>query len=116
MGVRRFGLLVSLVGLAAGCRQAPRDHLSQAGVLVSFEASPDIFPPYWLAPPINARCEPLDTRERARVHAVILCASEKYPVELLRRNLRAVYLLGSFRSFGLVYGATNSNSALFITS
>ena len=86
------------------------------GVPVSFHYTASIFPESWIPAPINARGESITNTETGRSKAILISAMNKYPVPVLQTNLRAVYFLRSMEFFGVGYGGTNSNDALYLTN
>ncbi len=86
------------------------------GVLISFDYSPSIFPEAWQTAPINASGTTIAFSQVERTELAIAAAMSKYPVAVLTKNLKAVYLLRSMEFFNVGYGGTNSTNALYITN
>lgn len=94
--------------------QTVRD--TRSGVDIVFRADQSIFPASWRRAPINAQADPIDQGEVARSRQAVETAMAKYPAQLLRDNLRAVYITKNIKFYGLVYGATNSGDAVYISN
>ncbi len=84
-------------------------------IRIGFSYSSDIFPPGWLTAPTSANGEMISATEIARCKSIIARALNKYPIDLLRMNLRAVYFLKGMKFFGVGYGGTNSSDAVYVT-
>jgi hypothetical protein len=109
-----FGLLQSfLIPVAAG--QWDTDIVIK-GVNVQFTYSTAIFPEAWKENPINASGERLESSEVSRSSRIIANAMGKYPVSLLKDNLRAVYFLKAMKFFNVGFGGTNSSDAVYLTN
>jgi hypothetical protein len=85
------------------------------GITVSYDYSPAIFPDTWRIKPINAQAEKIVTSEVERTKSIISRAFSKYPAELLKDNLRAVYFVKSMKFYNVGYGGTNSSDAIYLT-
>ena len=96
--------------------QANDSDTSYRSVKISFRYHAGIFPPEWRKSPIYAKGGSIDSREINRSKQVTFSALTKYPSELLRLNLEAVYWLKKMSFYDVGYGGTNSNSALYLTN
>jgi len=85
-------------------------------IYIGFTYSKEIFPESWQPSPINAAGEPIVESEISRSKLAIIKALDKYPVDMLQQNIRAVYFLKSMQFFGVRYGATNSRDAVYISN
>lgn len=74
------------------------------------------FPTKWLYSPINAFYAPIEEKERKRFIPIILKAMRKYPVQVLKKNLKCVYIAGYLNFYGVRYGGTNSNECLYLSN
>jgi len=110
-------LLFSLAATAAAAVAQPREHVhAPSGVRLVFGKEAGMYPADWLAPPISGKASDPPADQVGRSQTLMLRALEKYPAELLRRELKAVYLLGQLEFYGVSYGGTNSTDKLFLTN
>ena len=83
---------------------------------IIFTADKDIFPGDWYDPEINAKAESLSESEIERSRSIIISALDKYPIEVLKDDLKSVYILESMNFFGVDYGGTNSETSVYVTN
>lgn len=110
-------ILIALpVSLFAGLLQAqpPPADTTINSVRIQFRYSPGIFPRSWTQPPINAKGVPIDKSEIARSKQVLQGALGKYPAVMLKKELRAVYMLRDMFFYEVAYGGTNTTDALYL--
>ena len=75
-----------------------------------------MFPSKWLEPPINVRVKALSVDEFKRCRKIILDALEKYPEEVVKDNLKAVYALKYLEFYDIEAGGTNSRNQVYVIS
>ena len=115
------GLLILLPGSLPG--QDPSTIRVLAGVTArygiavhhDFERN-HFFPPEWRKAPVNATGTRISPKELDRLAPIIALFLGRYPVPVVKRNLRDIYLFSDMRFFGKPYGGTNSTSALYVAS
>ena len=73
-----------------------------------------IFPKSWLKPPVLASGEVLPVAEHERVRRILTRALGKYPPQVLRANLKAVYVLAELRYSGVITSGTNSLTSVYL--
>jgi hypothetical protein len=76
----------------------------------------NMFPPSWLAPPIQARATSLSRREMQRSRRALEDAMGKYPDAYLGENIKRIYLLGSLTLYGMPCDGTVSSDSLYIVN
>lgn len=76
----------------------------------------DMFPSSWTSGDINATAASLEPAEAPRSLEIIRKAMERYPADLLKRNLRRVYITSRLSFYGLPYGGTNSLDTLYLAN
>jgi len=74
------------------------------------------FPAHWIDPPISAQGQELPADEIWRLLPIIEQFLSRYPASVLNNNLADIFLLEELRFYGQSFGATNSNSGLYIKS
>ena len=74
---------------------------------IIFTADGNIFPSSWYGSGIDAKAESLSAGEIERSKRIIITALDKYPTQLLKNNLKSVYVLKSMSFYGVNYGGTN---------
>ena len=83
---------------------------------IVYTADEDTFPAEWYSAEINAKAESLSEGEIERSERIILIALNKYPLEVLKDNLKGVYILKSMNFFGADYGGTNSQDCVYVAN
>lgn len=83
-------------------------------VRVATSSSAAIFPESWRGGNVAASGEALPAGRRGEALRVMDAALAKYPAEVLRRHLHALYLLGELRYNGVVTSGTNSRTAVYV--
>ena len=83
---------------------------------IVFTADEDTFPSYWYEPDINAKVESLVGEEIERSKKIVLSALDKYPVEVLKKNLEKLYVLKSMNLYGVDFGTTYVEDQVYIAN
>jgi hypothetical protein len=73
-----------------------------------------MFPDSWLEAPENGYSLPLNKNNESRGLSIIKSALDKYPEEMLKNNLKKVYLLGALKFYGLSYGGTYYDNKIYL--
>jgi len=102
-----------ILQLLTGCVQSQVVDYN-TGVLIAYEVDEHTFPKSWKTKEVNATAVSLDTVEIERSTQLIKTALKKYPVEVLNKNLRTIYVLKSIEFYGQVYGGTNSTAIVYL--
>ncbi|MCA0362189.1 MAG: putative zinc-binding metallopeptidase [Armatimonadetes bacterium] len=89
---------------------------SRTQIAIDCSIQPDMFPREWRSPEIRASAVELSDTEVERSHTMISAAMAKYPDEVLKRNLKAVFVARELRFFDLPYGGTNSLDTVYIAN
>jgi Tol biopolymer transport system component len=76
----------------------------------------NMFPQRWLSSPIEARATRLSKKELKRSIYILDVAMSKYPILLLRENIKAIYLLNSLTLYGIAADASNSADSIYIVN
>jgi Tol biopolymer transport system component len=75
-----------------------------------------MFPQSWLSSPTEARAAGLSKKELKRSIYTLDVAMSKYPILLLRENIKAIYLLSSLTLYGVAADASNSEDSIYIVN
>jgi hypothetical protein len=86
------------------------------GVPIHFDYSHNIFPESWRVTPVSGTGGSLERGERQRSKLILSRSLVKYPVHILQRNLRSVFVLRFMKFYNVGYGGTNSDMDIFITN
>ena len=86
------------------------------GLEICFETTPNMFPKAWYSETINAKAVSLEKKHHQRIKKTILLSLKKYPSQLIRENLKKIFLLQKIQFYGLNYGGTYSKDSIFITN
>ena len=73
-----------------------------------------MFPADWRNDEVRAKATPIAQSEVPRSLRLTKQAISKYPANLLKSNLKAVYLVRTLNFFGSEYGGTNSLDAVYL--
>ncbi len=74
--------------------------------VISFPADNSFLPKSWIEEPISAEIEPLDENLREKAGKIVAAAHGKYPLELRKKFLAGVHIVGSLRFYDVGYGGT----------
>ena len=85
-------------------------------IKISTSDDKKIFPKEWLLSSVDAKAQSLGKVEFQRCRKIVLSGLDKYPTELLQKNLKAVYLLRHLEYFGIEAGGTNSLNKVYLIS
>ncbi len=88
----------------------------RTGIKIIFSADGKIFPDNWYEENINAQGISLDTTEYNRSEKIVKAALQKYPVELLKKNIKKIYILKNVTFYGQSFGGTNSTSNVYLSN
>ena len=119
-----LGVAAAAVALAAfsTCTEsidvaaAVGDIEARYGVQVRYEIDEDFLPPEWREPPANGEASRIDDRELARLLRQLPSWLDKYPVSVLRENLREVRLSGRLKFFDVLYAGTSDADVVWLVS
>jgi len=89
---------------------------SLTGIEISFVTDSNMFPLSWREENINGKATSLDTLEYERSKKIISLALSKYPTEVLKKNLKKIYILHDLNFYEVGYGGTNSTDAVYLTN
>jgi hypothetical protein len=107
--------LVAVLGcVIAGCTQAAETVLLKAPVPVATSDANDIFPESWRKAPVSAQGGLLPEAEHDRVARTLEKALAKYPVKVLQKHLKKVYVLSELKYSGVSAGGTNSLTVVYL--
>ncbi len=89
---------------------------ARTGIPVSFITDDEMFPESWRGGNINAKATALNEAEYERGKTIVATALEKYPLAVLTKHIKKIYVLDEINFYGLRYGGTNSTDAVYITN
>jgi hypothetical protein len=95
-------------------RSRTRD--TRTNVPIISVADENMFPKHWVSSPIEARATRLSRKELKRSIYILDVAMSKYPILLLRENIKAIYLLNSLTLYGVAADASNSEDSIYIVN
>ncbi|MBU0488132.1 MAG: hypothetical protein KKA07_07415 [Bacteroidetes bacterium] len=87
----------------------------RTGIEIIFSAEGNIFPDSWLSTTIDAKGISLDPEEYSRSKTVILQALLKYPIAVIKKNLKRIYILKEIEFYGKTFGGTNSTDIVYLS-
>lgn len=114
--MKKFFLLLIIVwkALLAVGQSVYSDH--RTGIPISFVTDTAMYPESWRGGSINGEATSLGENEYARSKNILTRALEKYPVEVLTKHIKKIYVLDDIRFYGVRYGGTNSLDAVYISN
>jgi len=83
-------------------------------VRVVTSADSTIFPESWRKPPVLASGEVLPEDQIKRMRMILERALKKYPPQVLKADLKAVYVLAELRYSGVITSGTNSLTTVYL--
>jgi hypothetical protein len=86
----------------------------RTGIRVVFIEEASMFPDTWYGNEINGKGISLDTSEYVRSEQMIRKALGKYPLSVIKKNLKKIYVLHSIQFYGQTFGGTNSNDIVYV--
>lgn len=86
------------------------------GVRIVWALEDDMFPRSWLSARINAQAEPLSKEEIDRSILIVTNSLRKYPADLIKSNLKAVYVVHRLKFFGVSAAGTNYHFKVYIVN
>ncbi|MCE3226797.1 MAG: hypothetical protein K0S32_1348 [Bacteroidetes bacterium] len=110
----RYFALVLLLYISQNIFSQTQSFDERTGIEINFSAEGKIFPESWYSAKIDAKGGSLSEKEFTRSKEVVTKALSKYPVDVIKTNLKAVYVLDSIIFFGVPYGGTNSNNKIYL--
>lgn len=84
------------------------------GIPVSFVTNDSMFPAEWLNEETSPYALSLGKVYRPDALSNLQSALRKYPAEVLKKNVRKIYVLGNLSFFGMEYGGTSSSDVVYI--
>ncbi len=88
----------------------------RSAIVIKFSGEGKIFPAGWYSSSISPKTNSLSSREYSRSRNIILRALSKYPVEVIQKNINAVYVLHSLELYGQRFGGTNSSDTIYLSN
>jgi hypothetical protein len=88
----------------------------RTGITIEFEVDDNTFPESWKTAEINASGVSLDPSEMKRSASIIIMAMKKYPIGVLKNNLKKIYILSSMKFYNVNYGGTNSSDVVYVSN
>src|SRR3972149_5479566 len=77
-------------------------------VEIHFRVDRNMFPLSWCNDEIHPHAESLSKGLRIETMDILKEAFDKYPVNVLKQNLRKIYILNELSFYGINYGGTNT--------
>jgi hypothetical protein len=107
----------SLAMLAAlGCLVALGNNDPRTGTPIRCELDTEMFPASWRTPEIDPKAVPVDKPETFRSQICAEVALSHYPVDLVKKNLKAVYFAKQLSFYGVAFGGTNSRDTIYLAN
>ncbi len=101
-------------GLAAGLDRTVID--TRSGIPIICANQPDMFPSTWQVEPINATATEIIENEVGRSQEMMKRALAKYPVPVLKKHLKRVFVSREIKFYNLPYGGTNSLDTVYLAN
>lgn len=89
----------------------------RSGVEIIFNTSESTFPESWYDSPSNAKIKTIDSDDDIRRSLkIVKNALQKYPVSILKANLKKVYVFYDIEFYNVGYGGTYWENNVYITN
>lgn len=88
----------------------------RTGTEIIFSSAGKIFPESWYSEKIHARGVSLDPDEYSRSGKIVKQALLKYPINVIKKNLKKIYVLKDIDFYGQSFGGTNSTDIIYLTN
>lgn len=86
------------------------------GIELEAELEKTIIPEVWVNPPASGKVEAIAQSNLCRAVSILSQELKKYPPEVIRSNLKSIYLLKSLSFYGVEYGGTSLGRSLYLTA
>ena len=83
-------------------------------VEVHFKVEQNMFPGHWRTEEIKPYAKSLSRSLRFEAMDIIQEAFDKYPLPVIQKSLKKIYVLDDLRFYGLNYGGTSSNETVYL--
>ena len=102
--------LLNLSFTARGRADESKNHYQDArtGVEIVCDVDKEMFPAEWYAPPVSVKVTPLDVPRIESVLRILLTGLTKYPADMLRKDLRRIYVVQQLSYYNTVVGGFGS--------
>ena len=88
----------------------------RTNIIIYFSINKNTFPKSWKTKKINAKGVSLSKKEYQITKRTIKKALAKYPLSVIKNNLKAIYVLKKIEFYGQQYGGTNSTDTVYLTN
>lgn len=88
----------------------------QYQLVVKYDVKENVIPESLRNPPSSATAQPFDQRYLCRYIQNISLELKKYPTDIIKHNLSAIYLFNSLSFFGVNYGGSSLGDAIYLTA
>ncbi len=111
-------MCLSIINLLSypGLMAQSRHHAGPSETRIVYKADTKIFPRKWRNEKIKPEISLIAQGEITRMQEVMETALAKYPLRLLRKNLKTIYILKTMFFFGMEYGGTYYKRKVYITN
>jgi len=87
------------------------------GIDIQYEINVDtVIPEIWRVAPVNGSVTHATRLNVCRYLPVLIRELNKYPEHLIKKNLMAIYLLGSLSFYDIPYGGTSLEQSIYLTA
>jgi|SRR5688572_11582287 len=111
-----FGLLIFLILLLPVCNGQSVYTDSRTGVVISFVTDENMFPADWVDDESLMDATNLNKADYARTRSIIQRALDKYPANIISKNLKKIYVLNFLSFENVEYGGTYSTDAVYVVN
>lgn len=86
------------------------------GIELEYKLEKTIIPELWVNPPASGTVEAIAQSDLCRAVSILSRELKKYPSEVIRSNLKSIYLLKSLSFYGVEYGGTFLGRSVYLTA
>lgn len=101
--------------LLVATKPANEVQLESPHITISFRTDLAIFPRNWQTYEIKPQAEPITQSDESSCVSTLKSSLNKYPRSVVEANLKTIFVSSNLSFYGLNYGGTNSENAVYIT-
>ncbi len=107
-------VILSFTPQAGAAQQSNRYRDARTGVEIACDVDKTMFPADWYPPPVSVKVAPLDVSNVEKALSILLPGLAKYPVGLLHKNLKRIYVVQQLSYYNTDIGGVGNEETKWI--